>query len=377
MAQIQKMLQEWQSNGLISDSQQQNILAFENAKPKTRWGQLGFVLLGCGTVILGIISIIASNWQMIPDAVKLVTSFVLMLTLAGSIYKFRDHKSVTLTDGLRALYALYCFGMIGLIAQIYHLEGDGYKTGLLWCALTVLIISQSKNYLVPMLWCFIFGTCFLIGLNNHPWADLYVTNPLAFFILTVTLAVFGLKSIDRDSTLQSSFTWCTFLAWMIGLCLSSVSFRGETFMGTKFASYNFSNYLIEYVLSIIVAACLMLNAEFKKSEKIALLASLVVANILLSFNFMAKEHYIFLILGALLCLSAWAFFFISRQMFRHFNFVIILMGYKVFEFFIRKFKTLLATGFGLILMGVLVLAVIWAWSKNRTKIEARLQELIG
>ena len=71
---------------------------------------------------LGLISVISSNWQQIPSAVKLsVTALLLMLTPAA-IYLSRRQDKFFLTEALIIFDAAFIMTAIGLLLQIYHLQ---------------------------------------------------------------------------------------------------------------------------------------------------------------------------------------------------------------------------------------------------------------
>ena len=67
-----KKLNLWKDAGLISDIQYASIIKYEEEhKPKNRTAYT-IITLGALVICLGIISLIASNWEYINDGVKLV-----------------------------------------------------------------------------------------------------------------------------------------------------------------------------------------------------------------------------------------------------------------------------------------------------------------
>ncbi|MNL08418.1 hypothetical protein D3C87_1291370 [compost metagenome] len=372
MAQIIHQLKHWQENGLLSEDQLQAILAFEKNKPKNSWALMGFLTLGIAIVVLGIIAIIASNWMEIPDWAKLGTGFAVLIGSAIGIFKLRTNPSLLVTDGLKGFFALSCLAMIGLIAQIYHLKGDGYSTGLLWTAMTLLIISEAKNIFIPLFWNMIFATSVLAGLIINSYAKAYIVEPCSLFVFLLTAVFILLHAFKKDSLITKTMGHTAILTWIIALSFSSVDwYRDGHFGGALFELLNF---LPHYLISLFIAIALWNEPSLKKLEKKFFLLGLVMANLLFSLNFMADGGYFLLVAISIVCLLAFAFFFLSREQPRLFNIMLVIIAIKFFEVYVRKFGGLLNTGVGLICTGLVILGIVAGWMKNRQHIEGRLKE---
>jgi uncharacterized membrane protein len=372
MGPLIQQLKHWQENGLLSEAQLQAILAYEQRKPKNSWALMGFLALGVAIVVLGIIAIIASNWMSIPDGVKLGSGFAILVGTAVAIYQLRSNPSVLITDGLKAFFALSCMAMIGLIAQIYHLKGEGYMTGLLWSAMTILVVSEAKNVFVPLFWTFVFGSSVLWGLAENPQAKAYLLEPYSLFILLLTAIFILLQSTKKDSVLTKAMGYAVILTWVFGLCFSSTEWNFAHKHGDR--TYEFIHFLPHYMLSLLIGVSLIKNPSLKKMEKKFFAVGLLVANLLFSLNHLADSAYILLIVLSIVCLLTFAFFFLSREQSRLFNAVLIIISFKFFEFYLRKFGGLLSTGVGLICTGLVIVGLVAAWMQNRQKIEGHLKE---
>ncbi|MCB1168444.1 MAG: DUF2157 domain-containing protein, partial [Leptospiraceae bacterium] len=64
---IAEKLQIWVEEGLIQSGQAESILAFENKKHTRPYAMYSFIILGVTVISIGIISLIAANWEAIPD----------------------------------------------------------------------------------------------------------------------------------------------------------------------------------------------------------------------------------------------------------------------------------------------------------------------
>jgi len=109
--------------------------------------------LGGGAVILGVILLIASNWDGIPDFLKIACFLVLLggthgvgfwITRAGLPYEKTASAFHFVGGGL-------FLGGVGLVAQIYNLNGRPPRGVLLWLVsllpLVVLLRSASLSFL--------------------------------------------------------------------------------------------------------------------------------------------------------------------------------------------------------------------------------------
>lgn len=124
----------------------------ENNQRKISFFELGVLFLGVFCVLAGFGSVIASNWQLIPAAVKLVGSLALLGVGLFGIYYFYE-KQQNLGIELSIFYSFLMIGAnIALIQQLYHLS-IGFSVGsLMWAVLSSGFLLITKKRLVPVLW---------------------------------------------------------------------------------------------------------------------------------------------------------------------------------------------------------------------------------
>ncbi len=69
---LRSKLKTWQQAGLLSPDQADKILVFESATaPSGTWILRGAAMIGLSAIAIGIISLVASNWEQIPNEVKI------------------------------------------------------------------------------------------------------------------------------------------------------------------------------------------------------------------------------------------------------------------------------------------------------------------
>ena len=139
----QSKLKAWQAAGLIDAPTADRIRAWEaeNARPLAQWAMLGIGALAIG---LGLISVVAANWDAIPGTLRLAVHFAAMAALAIWLALSAPKIASEHPGWLDA--ALFVLGMLGLtffahIGQVYQTSSP------LWQALGLWLLLFAPLYL--------------------------------------------------------------------------------------------------------------------------------------------------------------------------------------------------------------------------------------
>lgn len=103
---------------------------------------------------LGIIALVAANWEQIPNTVKLGGAVVLMIVNAAAVILSMKFKKNILKQVLCGVFAALIMAVIGLIGQIFQLSSDVSGACLLWaaCAWPLFLITPRLLWLwIPLL----------------------------------------------------------------------------------------------------------------------------------------------------------------------------------------------------------------------------------
>lgn len=103
---------------------------------------------------LGIIALVAANWDQIPNNVKLGGAIVLMIANASAVILSMKFKKNILPQVLCGVFAALIMAVIGLIGQIFQLRSDVSGACLLWalCAWPLFLIAPRLLWLwIPLL----------------------------------------------------------------------------------------------------------------------------------------------------------------------------------------------------------------------------------
>ncbi|SKA09995.1 Uncharacterized membrane protein [Enhydrobacter aerosaccus] len=145
-------LKRWQGAGLIDDAAVERISAWEatHRRPIWLWALSGTGALAIG---LGVVAMVAANWEDIPAAVKLSGAMLLTGLVAAFVFVawLRDRAWP------REIGALLLFGLviasIALIGQVYQLQSEPWQALLTWLALcTPFLALLTFTRLVGTLW---------------------------------------------------------------------------------------------------------------------------------------------------------------------------------------------------------------------------------
>ncbi len=135
---IKRKIEAWRRAGLLDDERATAIALYEEEHASSsRWVLWGITAVGGLAIVTGIISVVAANWDDIPDWLKLSGCGALLLgSLAGAWGTARLASSWP-----RDLFLFFHDGMllaaIGLIAQVYNLHGHPWRALALCAALAL------------------------------------------------------------------------------------------------------------------------------------------------------------------------------------------------------------------------------------------------
>lgn len=146
----ERKLKAWEGAGLIDAATAARIRAWEaeHARPLGLWAVIGIAALCIG---LGLISVVAANWDAIPGVVRLALHFALLLGTAALIF-LRGSSMAERQPWLHEA-ALFILGMLGLtfmghIGQVYQTSSPLWQPLLLWLVLFApLLLGRGLSWL--------------------------------------------------------------------------------------------------------------------------------------------------------------------------------------------------------------------------------------
>ena len=163
---ISKKIKTWQENNFLSAQQAEQILAFERARGNRFFWRAAFIFAGL-LIGLGICLIVASNWDALGAFAKLFGDFLLLGGFSYAVYWSICQKH----NGLKELFIIVSFllvgASIGLIGQVFQLDGGWKSFAVFWAILGLVYVWNSRVLFVGMTWWLLF----LSGVLKGRWFE--------------------------------------------------------------------------------------------------------------------------------------------------------------------------------------------------------------
>ena len=342
------MLAEWSGQGLINREQARQIILYEESKSHSSWVIYGFLVLGASVVGLGIISLIAANWQGLSDEIKLLWDFLLLFFVAKGVYWAKIKDRPILFEALLVLFLILILASIGLIAQIFHTGGSPWQALLLWSFITAPVAATSRRALVPFVWTGGFVSALVdSSIQSHPPLAFMLAIPIIFILRMICQRMGG-----RPGQIQALNVWIL-IFFIISLLVA------ETYRDTPPSTLAF---VPGYVLMAFMAWCIYRKHEYSTPSLYALLSAMVLYLIPFHIPLLTDDSLVYA-LGTLAVLIAATIFFSSIQSKRLFHIFLVMTGVRFLVLYFQALGGLAMTGWGLIIGGFLIILMVMAWRR--------------
>jgi uncharacterized membrane protein len=375
---FKRKITKWEQAGLISPDQSAAIVAFEKEK-KGRNLSVQLSRVGIIAIFLGVLSLVAANWQGISPEFKLIGHFVLNAAVAFFIlrqdvgqHKYRRDFGVLLLFGLFLTF-------IALIGQIFQLHGEHYTTLLFWFSIcTPFILYFGRTFITAGAWLAVllvtlyWNVAEQFSLNDDAvWLFISV---FSFYLPALLLLVGRSKWIK---TCRPGFRW-TFHS--LGLVLPAVFANLALFSLYANGWYAKFDYRSEQVFLMtvgLVAMAIIFHPKLNKAVEYATekWLYLLVSGALIILPFAFPQLSID-VLSAILFIGYWTFIaWLGARMHEDWivDWSIRLIILRLFIVYIEVFGSMVATGAGLIFSGIILLLIL----RYQSKIIESARKLVG
>lgn len=355
---LKEGLSRWQKAGLITEAQVQEILDYEQGH-RPSYALYGFLGLGTLAIAIGIVSLIAFNWDEISGAVKLGVDFALLVIIGASIFFTAMTGRQVLSQIAVVIYFGLILGSIGLISQIYHIGGELHEALRLWTGVTLPLVLVHGGRLPVHLW---FAGLLAMSMDYliHTGGDFlifFAATPAFFATIALLCRFHGHFEVHR----RAAIPWAGAL-YAVGTIAASF------FVGEKSLSESSSRSLL--YTALIVSSLLPIGLSFVApglTKKQSVFFSLAVAlyTLFLSPQFLLMDSDF---LAAVLFIAVWlffAFFALATEHHRLFELCLIGTGIRFLVIYFQVLGDLAATGVGLIMSGFTILGAVWLYIKIR------------
>ena len=311
-----KELEKLTKQGLISQQQAEQIIDYYKTNTDNSKFVKRLFIIAALLIALGIILIIGANWALIPNFLKITVDFILFLAIVYADYYFITNNKNNLAEVFLVISFFMVAGSIGLIAQVYNLDGGWFSFARFWMLLAIPFVILSKTNLINILW--------LILLFNSFPEQFYDFIRHAYSTLIKDLLPFS-----RDYNI-------TILYILIFLILQELYYKSLELY-------------LQFNKKIILLKAFSILLTIAKYYLVFILA--VSQKNILSISF------IFILLAYKLYKT-----FEARQLPYFRNFTILTEIYIIF-LFVSAYGNLFSTGLGFIIGGILTIVSIFVFRK--------------
>jgi hypothetical protein len=150
-------LRRWREAGLIDEATRAGIAAFEHAE-RLPLGMYTLIGLGASTVGLGLVSLVAANWEEIPALLKLCVDLLLGVGLAVLVAQAFRRQWRLAREALITIFYGYTLASLALVGQVYQLNAPTYQALLTWSLATLPLCLLGESLFLSVLYTAGFAT---------------------------------------------------------------------------------------------------------------------------------------------------------------------------------------------------------------------------
>ena len=220
----------WVNEGIVSQEGAKTLLTrYQNEETKPASGgtlNMVFSLLGFALVGLGIISILAYNWDNLGHTERTILAIsCLVIAQAFSIWaKYFKQDDTALKEGSGILWFLMVGASLAIIGQTYHLGGNLYDFLMtwLWLSFAIMFLMPSSGvaffqiFLLTAVWMLSRDT-FLFG-SALGWHQNHLTKWWLLLLFGIWIGYYAWK-IKENKNANGTLL----LSWALALSLLVVS----------------------------------------------------------------------------------------------------------------------------------------------------------
>ena len=370
---LNKKIDTWVEKKFISEDQKLQILEFEKNNSSSL-GIYTIITLGIVVIGIGLISLIASNWEEIPDFIKLILDFSILLGLGAGIYFSESQNLPRWKDSLIIAFVIAILASIGLISQIFHTGGELYQALGFWCFISLPIVLFSESKFPSHFWLIslLYTLGFYLQTNSNFFSLKEIVGVFTLVVPSTFILIGSLILRTGDLGLRqfgSSVVFYSILNFMLGTLTLLTLYKNSNH--NDFMLYIY----LPFIISSLAYAGILYFTEKKKEMIIYSLGILLYGYYSYSLLFRNPERSTLAILFILIWFSI-AFLFHSFDYPRMFEFSIIVIGLRFLVIYFEIMESLAFTGVGLIFSGILIVGISVLYLKNRERIFLNLRRLL-
>lgn len=353
-----RKLTAWQAAGLIDGETAARIRDYENthSRPLALWSLIGIGALAIG---LGLISVVAANWDDIPGIVRLAVHMLLMVTLAVYMaFKLPTQSNDYFNDALIFILGALGLTFLGHLGQVYQTSSPLWQPLALWMLLfSPIMLGMGRGWTVALMW--------IVGLNGTSGAHLdymstkgtlsvaYQALIFSPLILTVVGALFWRERSQRPDFWRRlaniSLSWA-----LIGVSFTAITAPFDPMSGNDLISVTLMQSLILFIGAAAIYM-MRLRGDGVIAAQLLALSGLIIVGVAVIGTSAIGAAVLFILLWS--GVAACALIANVRWLFQV---AVAIIALRLVVLSFELANDLLGSGIGLILVGLLTLGIAWA-----------------
>lgn len=362
-----RKLRDWQEAGLIDAETAERIRAYEDshARPLALWAVIGIAALAIG---LGLVSIVAANWDAIPGMVRLAIHMALIAGGAAALWRFGPELATDKPWAHEA--AIFVLGALGLtfmghLGQVYQTSSPLWQPVGLWLLLFApLLMSRGLSWLssLMLMGALVFAV-WNYAMNTAPQHDAsdHVTMARIAAVLSWPVLMAGLAAWMRARGARDEF-WrrVAQLALAYAVIMASVAAIAsgmENFRNDPDSAVAVTGGLVVLAIGVVAALVVRRWRRSASGTSEALILAGAAAMPLTAYVLSGSQ-----LVGGLLFLLFWTGIAAAalRAGWRGvFQLAVAVIAIRLIVLSFELASDLLTSGAGLIASGLLILGVAW------------------
>ncbi len=361
----ERKLLAWQTAGLIDDAAVARIRDYErsHSRPLALWSLIGIGALAIG---LGLISVVAANWDDIPGLVRLSVHMLLMVSLAA----YMGFKSSAKANDYFHDARIFILGALGLtflghLGQVYQTSSPLWQPLALWMLLfTPLMLGLGRGWPVALMWMVaLIGTTMAhIGFSLDLTPRNTLSIPYQALIITPPIIAAVGATYLREQSLRPDF--CRRLVILSltviigGVSIATIA-RTSAFSHFSQANQGTASVALMQALLLMVGAFAVYRIRRHTSGIMAAQLLALSGLILIAIAVMGDSD----VGAAILFILLWTGIAASALMAGLrwlFQVAVAIIALRLIILSFELANDLLGSGIGLILVGIFTLGIAWA-----------------
>lgn len=365
MANLDSKIDAWLDADIIDAATADKIRAFEDRpkRPLMLWAVIG---IGALTILLGIISLVAANWDVISAEARLTIHLIAFIAAAG-FYYWRSRTLLGEDDYYFNDAQLVIIGALGLsfpphLGQAYQLDGPVWPIMLAWLvAFSPLMLLRGRGWPVALGWMAALFTLIISFMNEKSdiTSDHYNWGLGFHDALLIALPVAAGYAASWWNT-RSSRDWfwprIEQLALVWQLFVASMLVLAAADFGTGNEQIYYLTFPLAIILILLPLPLLKLADRKEAIGAVTVAAACGVTLLLASFGLQGT------IPAALLFIALWvaiAFASLIPGWRALFQVAVAVVALRVIILSFELSDDLFSSGLGLVLSGFIMLGVAW------------------